>query len=416
MVAPDMTIAPLSVAPFAPLELSLEDRLEIDLQLVLGHRQRIDPERLKRAVGAGLESFPHLAGRLEHGDRNWRIVPARGEVQLERVEDGGRFAMADLEAMPAQELAERFLPGKSVPDDGDRGLFRLRWTRCGGGDVLGLRVSHAAVDGAGLGWFARCCAAGARGIPPPHVSHDRHGILTTAADGLAETPAGYREIAARPAGWQWPPDPWVKEMPQYFMVPAGTARKVTGMNGSLLETRLALSAWLCGRLSEIAPSLTMVAVWCDPRGGGLVPRHFTGNAGCYHTLPLRGKPLPEVMADLKQLAGRAGLRRTAELHRSIKSAEADGRMVVWDGPRNDLLQLNLLPRAVESGPGGPPDFSRLLSRNSSGLRVSVMPGGSGFLIEASLATGCAMALVEEAHRHGLAPVVRNPGEDPKYLG
>lgn len=248
------------------------------------------------------------------------------------------------------------------------------------------------------------------------MCHDRRAILTASGHETTETPAGYRELGTCAAGWQWPSDPWTAGEALYFMIPANAARNVTKTNGSLLETRLALSAWLCAKLSGISPSLSMVAVWCDPRGGGLVPRHFTGNAGYYHTLPLRGKPLPELMADLKRLAGRAGLQRTAELHRRIKSAEADGRMVVWNGPREDLLQLNLLPRAVEAGPGGPPDFSRLLSRNSSGLRVAFAPGGAEFLIEASLPPGCAMALVEQAHRQGLAPMVRNQGKDPKNSG
>ena len=161
-------------------------------------------------------------------------------LRIERVEDGGRFAMAHLEAMPAGELAERFLPGQAASGGDDRRLFALRWTRCGGGDVLGLRVSHAAVDGTGLGWFARCCTAGARGAAPPRVCHDRDAILAAAGHDSVETPAGYRDAGACSATWQWPPDPWANGTPVYFMIHASAARNFPGLGGSLLETRLAL--------------------------------------------------------------------------------------------------------------------------------------------------------------------------------
>ena len=143
----------------------------------------------------------------------------------------------------------------------------------------------------------------------------------------------------------------------------------------------------------------------------MLPRNFTGNAGCYHALPLSGKPPHEITACLKQLAGRRGLLRTTETYRRIKHAEQNGRMVVWDGPRDDILQLNLLPRAAADAEfGGAPDFSMLLSRNSSGLRISVTPDGAGFLIEASLAHGWGGGLVEAAGSFGFHPKVLHGGQ------
>lgn len=396
----------------------MDDRLERDVLLVMGYRHRIDPEFLSHAVDAGLEAFPHLTGRLvrDETDGRWWIHPASGPAAVECVDDGGPLTMEDLRSASHRELAKRFLPGNAAFEDGTERLFGLRWTRCGGGDVLGLRVSHAAVDGTGLGWFARCCAAGAHGEASPLVRHDRREILAASGPDTGETPPGYLE-AGRPGGWQWPADPWVAGRPLFFVIQANEARRVTATAGSILDLRLGLAAWLCKRLAGIAPQLKGVAVWCDPRGGGLVPRQFTGNAGCYHFLPLRDVAPSGFAASLGQLAGRPGLRRTAGVYRRIKSAEANGRMVVWDGPREGILQLNLLPRAAaDAGPGGPPDFSLLLSRNSSGLRVAVTPDDSGFLIEANLAPGWGESLVGEARLGGLDPEVWNAGDHPNPGG
>ena len=402
----------LSTRSFAPLELALDDRLEHDLLLVMGYRHRIDPERLIRALNVGLQAFPHLTGKLvrDEATGRWWIEPLSGPTEMEVADDGGPWLMDDLRRMSHRDLARHFLPETAASDDGAKRLFALRRTSCGGGDVLGLRVSHAAVDGTGLGWFARCCAAGAHGENPPPVRHDRREILAAAGPGPGDVPPGYCD-AGDLARWQWPPDPWVTGTPVFFVIPTAAARRVMKTAGSLLDLRLELAAWLCHRLAAIAPQLNGVAVWCDPRGGGLVPRHFTGNAGCYHFLPLRVESATGFAASLKQLSGRSGLRRTAGVYRHLKQAEANGRGLVWDGPREDLLQLNLLPRtAADGGLGGPPDFSLLLSRNSSGLRVSVTPDDSGFLIEACLAPGWGAGLVQEALLCGLDPRVWNAGD------
>jgi hypothetical protein len=410
MDEPEKTVRSIAAGIFPALALSLDDRLETDLELVLGYRHRIDPPVLERAVKAGLGAFPHLTGRLvrDGDDGQWWIVPASDPTDIELVDHGGPAVIADLHGMSVSELALRFLPANSSR------LFALRWTRCAGGDVIGLRVSHAAVDGTGLGRFARCCAAGARGQAPPKVNHDRREILTTSGDDTGDTPPGYRDMGRRSADWQWPSDPWAADEPMIFAIPAAAVRRVMDADGSLLDQRLALAGWLCQRLAEIAPQMNEIAVWCDPRGGGLLPRHFTGNAGCYLALPLGGQSPLEITAGLKHLAGRRGLLRTTETYRRIKCAEAAGRMVVWDGPRETILQLNLLPRAVADADfGGAPDFSMLLSRNSSGLRISITPDGVGFLIEASLAQGWGKALVEEARTSGLDPKALHSGNNPK---
>ena len=398
MDEPTRCVRLIQPRPFDPLDLALDDRLEEDLRLVLGYGHRIDPRLLEHAVNAGIDAFPHLTGRLARGGGNgqWRILPTDLPLRLEVAEVRGPANG------PHDEIASRFLPTEETETTG-HALFAIRQTRCDDMDVLGLRVSHAAVDGSGLGWFAQCCAASAHGKVPPPVVHDRAVLLQNVDPVSSPLPPGYRDAGPLDQDWSWPRDPWTVRPPLVLSIPLETLRIHAG-DGSLLALRIRLAALLATRLTEIAPELRELALWCDPRGTGGVPVHFTGNAGCYLHIPLRGMSEDRLAAGLRSVATRNGFQRVNRVFTRLRAAEAAGRQVVWDGPREDVLQVNLLPRVFEAADlGGLPVFGMLLSRNSSGLRISIAPDGGSFLIEASLADGWAEALFVDLQLRGFGP-------------
>jgi hypothetical protein len=116
-------------------------------------------------------------------------------------------------------------------------------------------------------------------------------------------------------------------------------------------------------------------------------------------------------AGIQSLATRAELARARRMHQEILCLRAAGRDVWWDGPRADVLELNLLAPPVEVADfgGGRPAFALLLSRNSNGLRVFPGVCGRRFVVEATLPPGVAAALVEACAKRGLAPEVWGGG-------
>jgi hypothetical protein len=243
------------------------------------------------------------------------------------------------------------------------------------------------------------CTAAMRGVEPPDVFHERRHGFGECLDGAWESPQRYREGFAAA-------DAEAQTTPVVFAMQADTVRRHFNAS-SILDARLRLGAWLCAMVSARHPVFAEVGLWCDPRGTNGIPASYTGNAGCYLHFPLRDRTADDLTHDLRKMTTRAGFQRIADAYRQIKRAEAEGRPLVWDGPGNDILQLNLVPHAVAGTDFGHglPAFALLLSRNSSGLRISLTPDASRFLIEACLPDGVGDFLTESCRAAGLQPSI-----------
>ena len=369
---------------FPAIHLSADDLLPTDIVMLLVYRT--PAAGVAESLDAGLRVFPHLTGKLAGGPP--RIVPAGDEAfAMETEESTEDPAVEDFERMADETMCARFVPAAR-----EGGLFAVRrvdFPRTGL-MALGLRVSHMAVDGTGLGWFLAHATAGARGVAAPPVVHDRAAMRV--ADGVCgEIPEGH--VARKPEG-----APAVGR-PLWFAVPMAAAGQ-----------RNAFAAWLCGEIARIDPMIRRVAVWCNTRGRGGPPPTYTGNAGCYRHVDIAGDDA-ELALGIHALATRSGLARARRMHQEILRLRAAGREVWWDGPRADVLELNLLAPPVEVADfgSGSPAFALLLSRNSNGLRVFPGVCGRRFVVEATLPPGMAAALVEACAKRGLAPEVWGGG-------
>jgi len=374
---------PRSATPdFAPLNLSVDDGLPADIELVMGYLGGIAAEVCSAALERGLRAFPHLTGKGE----GMRIVPSEYGFELETVDLPGEMGIRGLEELPLVEQSVLFIPEGRADSLFAARLTSFPETNLG---VLGMRISHAAVDGTGLALFIMHCTAESRGVGAPPLFHERRYGIGAYLEGTDEPPCGYREAASME-------DETARSIPTLFAIPAESVRRHFQAT-SLLDSRLRLAAWLCAALESRFPE---VALWCDPRGLNGIPATYTGNIGCYLHFP----NCADLTKQLKATAKRAGFRRIAETHRRIKLAESRGRPLIWQG---GALQLNLVPHAVAGTDFGTglPGYAILLSRNSSGLRISLTPDASRFLIEACLPDGLGEVLLEKCRAAGLQPLL-----------
>jgi hypothetical protein len=378
---------------FAALSLSMDDRLPTDIQLVLAYRHGLSADVCAAALERGLRNFPHLTGKTE-GKLPERIVPSGHGCVFEVVETHA-MDIDGLEALPLEEHAARFMPQH------EGALLQARLTQMpdSGLSILGLRASHMAVDGSGLACFIMHCTAALRGVEAPVVFHDRRQGFGEIRDEAREIPHRYREGAAAA-------DVDARAKPVIFAIQTETVRRHFN-TPSILDARLRLGAWLCAMAGKRHPAVAETALWCDPRGTNGIPASYTGNAGCYLHFPLQGRSADDLAQDFKKMTTRAGFQRIAATYQQIKRAEAEGRSLFWDGPGDDILQLNLVPHVVAGTDFGHglPDFALLLTRNSSGLRISLTPDASRFLIEACLPDGVGDSLAESCRAAGLQPSI-----------
>ena len=295
------------------------------------------------------------------------------------------MGVRDLEEMPLASQSAAFIP------EGRAGsLFAVRLTRFRNLSVLGMRVSHAAVDGTGLALFINGCTAARRGVATPALFHERRHGFGKCLDGEDTPPHGYGEADGADGV-----ESLTSISPALFAIPSENVRRHFQAT-TLLDARLKLGAWLCAALESRFPE---VALWCDPRGLNGITASYTGNLGCYLHFKNRADDLSK---QLKATASRAGFERIADTHRRLKLAESRGHPLVWEG---GALQLNLVPHAVAGTDFGTglPGYAALLSRNSSGLRISLTPDTSRFLIEACLPDDLGEFLLEKCYAAGLVP-------------
>ena len=387
---------PVPVSPsldFAPLALSADDDLPADIVLLLVYH-RLPPD-VAEGLAAGLRIFPHLTGRIVEGDPPVLVPDPARVIRLETAASDEAMLPEDFSKLPFDELSARF-----APNGRDGSLFsakRVDFPRTGTA-TLCLRISHRVVDGTGLGLFLAHATAASRGGAAPPVIHDRAALAPPSAPPHG-VPAGYLEC---PDGLAPAPDVLAAGTPLWFAVRVTGAANMPGAEGGISSMRNHLAAWLCCETARIHPAFRQVAVWCGTRGNGGAPHTYTGNAGCYLHLDISGDDAL-LARSIQSLASRSGLARARETHRDVLGLLAAGRAVRWCGPRDDLLQLNLLSPPVEVADfgAGRPAFALLLARNSSGLRISPGVCGTRFLIEATLPPGVAAALAKAGAERGL---------------
>lgn len=396
-----------SAMEFAPLTLSEDDRLPTDMELVMGYDGLLSPDAVAAAMLRGLKSFPHLTGKIirDPASAIEQIVPTSGTMRLEVVETMGPASIAGWQGMALAEQSKAFIPGAlDAAVAGSLWQARLTLFPDAGRSVIGLRVSHATVDGSGLAWFIHQCTAEFRGADPCIVFHERIHGFGQKLDGPDDSPHGYREANSRAAS-VWEDDALARATPRVFTLPVSRIMARFGAS-SWIDGRLRLSAWLCLAVARMVPQIEEVGLWCDARGTNGIPASYTGNTGCFLHFPLRGTSDHDLARALRNVASRRGYARIADTYRRIKLAESRGHPLVWEGIEKNVLQLNLVPHAVAVTDFGKglPTYALLLSRNSSGLRIALAPDTEHLIIEACLPDAVGQGLVEECRQAGLAPV------------
>ncbi len=371
---------------FTPIDLSLDDILPTEIELVMGYRGRLSAMECTAALGRGLRAFPHLMGKLE----GMRLAPSGRGFNLESVNSTGAMRIRDMENMPLASQSAAFIPEGRADS-----LFAARLTYFPDAElsVMGMRVSHVAVDGTGLALFINECTAEKRGVATPPYFHERRHAFGTQSDCDDEIPEGYIEAGGATGDYLL-----AASRPSLFTVASENVRSHFQAS-TLLDARLKLGAWLGDLLAADFPE---VALWCDPRGLNGIPATYTGNVGCYLPFANCAESLKQ---GLKAMATRSGFLRIADTHRRIKLAESRGHPLLWDAEGRRSLQLNLVPHAVAGTDFGVglPEYAALLSRNSSGLRISLTPDTSRFLVESCLPGGLGDKLLEKSAHAGLAP-------------
>jgi hypothetical protein len=424
---------------FKPLRLCLDDVLPVSMVLLLGYGHRLDPAALRDALQTALQAFPHLSARLHLDLHPLRaeLAPGDREVRLEWIRESqplpasigsgesgqaigsaARQALQALEFLDQETLFARFAPtAASTARTPMQALqapllqLRLTWLRDGDACVLGVMASHMALDGSGLALFLAHLTAALRGAPAPAVVHDRRCTFPDPLPKDATLPLHYREVPHLSMAMAQEQDGMASTTASVFAVPLESLERHVG-GKSTADARLFLAAHLCREAAAMQPGKNTLALWCNTRGLGHVPRNYTGNTGCYVHLPLEDGEPHGLYRRLKRTITRSGFAEIGDAYANLKAAEAAGRYVFWDGPGDSLLSLNLVPHvrgAADFGMGGP-EYALLLTRNVSGLRLFTSPDGNRLLVEASLPAGHAAALmagcgslglpVQEWHRAG----------------
>lgn len=384
--------------------------------LVLAYPHLLDSSLLSSALQSGLDVFPHLAGRISGSLEPFdlKIKSSNAPVELELTESQRQLHITDLEALSISEHFSSFAPSSSsnIPHSSanfDQPLLQVRLTSLPvtGISVLGLFVSHMALDGTGLSLFLRRCMAGMEGVSTVEAVHDRQVLQLADIDPLPQLPHGYvvanRDTPVRTREWDFSSQCSLK----VFTLDVQAVSSYLNVN-SLRSARFGLTALLCSDLARANSNFTEIALWCDPRGTNGIPKSYTGNVGCYLHLPLISGHIGELTRELTSIATRDGFARIARTYRSLKSAEWQGQTVVWDGLAAGVLPVNLVTYAHSDAKirNAVPGFAQMLTRNLHGLRISLTPDGRRFLVEVCLPTALPEALIESCRERGILKFVR----------
>lgn len=391
-VQPDeiFLLSPLS---FQPLPLSVDDLLPVSVVLLLGYNYRIDPKALTKALECTLSFFPHLSARihLAFEPLKMSLVPSDRKIQLEWVKNS-QGSLETLESMEQGFLTEHYAPSAAFNAQNMLQIFdlpllqlRISWLSSSNASVLGLMVSHIALDGIGMMYFIKHLSAALQGTNLPIVVHDRKLTFPEILPNQCELPLYYRELVDLPLALAKAHSEQKKYQVTIFSITLESLEKIVGKK-SLTNARFYFTALLCQALAKIQKKPLTIALWCNVRGLGHVPRNYTGNTGCYIYLPLEENKLEKCYQLLKNTITRQGFAKIQQAYNQLKSIEAEGRIIYWNGSEQDILSVNLvphLPNALDLGSGSPV-YAQILTRNTVGLRIYSSPDGRRFTVEACL--------------------------------
>ena len=394
-----------------PIKLALDDYVPTSMVLIIVYPFHIEPSLLATAFGSGLDVFPHLTGAIGGSVSPFEleIRPADAALCLELVQSARRTSLADIESMSVDEHFAEFAPacvreGVQFGEQEGLPLFAARLTSLNATEmsVLGLVVSHMAVDGIGLSYFLSHSVSALSGTRLRRVVHERRVLRVSDPGGALEIP--YRYVSAKSdhkSGMrEWDA---ARQYPlSIFTVPIQAAMSFLG-SASLSAVRFGLTAFLCRELAQLNPDYMEVGLWCNPRGTNGIPKSYTGNVGCYLHLPLREGSTSDLAHQLRSIASREGFTRIADTYRRLKQAEMRGFCPTWDGLAPEVLPVNLVSYSPSSAgvAAAAPSMARMLTRNLHGLRLSITPNRQQFLVEVCLPRDLSQALTDRCQRHGL---------------
>ena len=307
------------------------------------------------------------------------------------------------DTLATEQMLDDFFPtAKSGSDELIRfPLLAIQVTSIAdGGSVIGMLASHMLVDGVGLTLFSKHCMSALKDVTAPPVIHSRE-VLASNLDGNFELPSWYEKTDSHsPSEREW-------EMSERYALTVFTVDEARLRNAAANHEASAwiqLTTLLCRELSEWG-GFSEAAFWCNVRGSLSIPSTYTGNVGCYWHETLHGHA--ESATDLAQRLRTAtqldGSRQVAETYLAVKQAELAGQTIHWTGTQDHVLPINLVPYSPSTfnfGAGGP-QYSRLLTRNVHGLRITRVPNRREFVVEASLPLVTAEQLPEKCQRLGL---------------
>ncbi len=378
--------------------------------LLLGYKRRLDPIALREAMKKALQAFPHLSARIDLNLQPLRaeLVPSDRELQLEWIRSGEPLSQP-LEDQNQATLFARFAPSAAASARTPMQALqspllqlRLTWLPESEGCVLGVMVSHMVMDGSGLALFLAHMIAAMRGGSAPDVVHDRRHTFPDILPAAAGLPPHYVEVPQLSLAMAEGADTLASSTPTVFSLSLAELRRSMADKSST-EARLYLAAHLCQEVAARQLGRRTLALWCNARGLGHVPRNYTGNAGCYTHVPLEPGNTQGCYQNLKRTITRTGFAEIKDAYGRLKSAEAAGRVVFWNGPGENLLSLNLVPPArgaADFGQGGP-DYAQLLTRNVSGLRLYSSADGERLVVEACLPEAHGAGLIASCEGLGL---------------
>ena len=382
---------------FPAVVLSSFDELAEDIKWGGVFRGRVDVEAVVRLLDRALDFFPHLTGAICQS--SWRIVPVKRAVHVTLYQSDKEISMPDSDGISETQLCSTLMPDEESWRENGL-LFGVKMVHCHQQNrtLIGMRVSHCALDGKGLGLMLQAGLSSCLGLKVDGLIHDR-AVLEQPARDLDFLPCGYDRLSSRQLKRGLRAGKKANKVVRLLF--SVTELKERWEESSLKQVRILLAAWLSAQCKVAEPLLQELAVWCDVRGLGGVPQQFTGNCGCFVHYPL-SESLTLMQGHWKHLTSRLGFKKIAKVFAQIQAAEHSAEPLRWREDES-VLQVNIVPNTIADIDFGygKAQFGFLLARNSSGIRITTSPDGKQLVAELDLSQPLQQHLVEAAEREGM---------------
>ena len=176
-------IGAMTLVPLTPIDHLFTGRGAYPIEFVFAFGGRLDAGRLRESLRLALGAFPPVGSRL--------VRVAADTLAFEPYEGGCPFRVAE-SATGFGETERRTAFLDPAGEEPGEPLARALLTRTPSGDVLGVSISHAVVDGASYFHFLTSWARLFRGEPFPPPRHAREALLP--APSAVAAPAGGRGL------------------------------------------------------------------------------------------------------------------------------------------------------------------------------------------------------------------------------